>query len=260
MPREVELLIEDIAFGGNGVGRVDGKAVFVPFTIEGEQVVARVLKEKKSFAEAELVRVIAPSPHRNAARCPYFGRCGGCAYQHMNYTHQLEWKARQVEQALRRIGKFPDPPIRPIVPSPNDYNYRNRITVHSENGVVGFFRYNEHRLIDIERCPIATAEVNDELAALRARHPREGHYTLRAGRGPRVFSQTNDAVARHLAAEIAELIPPEHTTLIDAYCGSGFFAKRLVAGGGDPGSPATAVTPGRGQRPRLQHRSVRNRS
>ncbi|MDQ3415444.1 MAG: TRAM domain-containing protein [Verrucomicrobiota bacterium] len=228
MQRAVELVIDDIAFGGKGVGRNEGKAVFVPFTIDGERVTAHVVREKKSFAEAELVRVTEVSPHRAAPRCPYFGRCGGCSYQHMEYEHQLHWKSRQVKQALQRIGKFREPPLRPIVPSPLDYDYRNRITVHVKDGIVGFFRHDAHRLIDIERCPIAAPEVNGELAALRARRPRDGHYTLRAGHGPRVFSQTNDAVATHLADSIAGLIPPDQLLLVDAYCGAGFFARRLL--------------------------------
>ncbi|HEX4667352.1 MAG TPA: TRAM domain-containing protein [Chthoniobacterales bacterium] len=230
MAREVELQIDDIAFGGKGVGRADGKAVFVPFTIEGERVTARVVREKKSFAEAGLVRLIETSPERVAPPCPYFGRCGGCSYQHMSYEHQLHWKSRQLGQALRRIGKIQEPPLRPIVPSPRDYAYRNRITVHAENSIVGFFRHDAHRLIDIERCAIAAPEVNEELAALRARRPRDGHYTLRTRSGPRVFSQTNDAVATHLADTIADLIPGNVSLLIDAYCGAGFFAKRAVAG------------------------------
>ncbi len=228
MDREIEITIDDIAFGGKGVGRAEGKAVFVPFTIEGERVTAQVVREKKSFAEAELVRVAEASSHRAEPRCPYFGRCGGCSYQHMEYEHQLHWKSRQVKQALQRIGKFREPPLRPIVPSPLDYEYRNRITVHVESGIVGFYRHDAHRLIDVERCPIAQPEVNAELAELRSRRPREGHYTLRAHGGPRVFSQTNDAVAIHLADAIAALVPPNETLLIDAYCGAGFFAKRLL--------------------------------
>ncbi len=227
MEREVELLIKDIAFGGKGVGRAEGKAVFVPFTIDGERVAAQIVREKKSFAEAEVVRLKESSPQRVKPQCPYFGRCGGCAYQHMSYEHQLHWKAQQVAQALQRIGKFREPPLQPIVSSPLAYGYRNRITVHAEEGVVGFFRRDVHRLIDIERCPISAASVNEELAALRARRPRDGHYTLRARSGPRVFSQTNDAVAEKLAETIAALIPPEQSLLIDAYCGAGFFAKRL---------------------------------
>src|SRR6267378_2949496 len=87
--RTVELNIHDIAFGGKGVGRDNGKAVFVPFTIEGETISAEIVREKKQFAEAEVVDVRQSSPHRVQPECPYFGRCGGCAYQHIEYEHQL---------------------------------------------------------------------------------------------------------------------------------------------------------------------------
>ena len=113
MERELELVIDDVAFGGKGVGRAEGKAVFVPFTIESERVTARIVREKKSFAEAELVTVLEPSAERATPQCPYFARCGGCSYQHMRYEHQLHWKSRQVAQALQRIGKFREPPLRP---------------------------------------------------------------------------------------------------------------------------------------------------
>src|SRR5260370_23505023 len=95
-----------------------------------------------------------------------------------------------------------------IVPSPIEYAYRNRITVHVENGVIGYFRRDSHRLIDIERCPIAMEEVNRELADLRSRDVRDGHYTLRARSEPRVFSQTNDGIANALGNLIVQLMPP----------------------------------------------------
>ncbi len=229
----MELQIVDVAFGGKGVGREGGKAVFIPYTIDGERVSARISREKKNFAEAELDEVLEVSPHRTTPECPYFGRCGGCAYQHINYNHQLEIKARQVEQALKRIAHLDVVPMRPIVSSPQQYGYRNRITVHCEDGVIGFYQRDEHRLIDIEHCPIAMPEVNAELKQLRGRHPRDGHYTLRAGglafsNASRHFSQTNDAVAELLLKHVDDLISEPGALLIDAYCGAGFFAKRLL--------------------------------
>jgi tRNA/tmRNA/rRNA uracil-C5-methylase (TrmA/RlmC/RlmD family) len=226
--RSIELKIEDVAFGGKGVARDAGKAVFVPFTIDGESVSVRIVREKKQFAEAELSEVLEPSPQRVAAPCPYFGRCGGCSYQHISYAHQLELKARQVEQAMRRIAKIPEPPMRPIVPSPLPYGYRNRITVHAQDGVVGFYRRDVHTLMDIAQCPISMPEVNDALAQLRATRPRDGHYSLRAHSGPRVFAQTNDPVADALADFIASTLADEREFLIDAFCGAGFFTKRLA--------------------------------
>ncbi len=228
MSERVELQIHDIAFGGKGVGRSEGKAVFVPFTIDGERVEARVVREKKKFAEAELCEVLEPSPQRTTPGCPYFGRCGGCSYQHIRYEHQLEVKARQVEAALRRLGRLEQVALQPIIPSPKPYGYRNRITVHAEDGVVGYFRRDAHELIDIEHCPIAAPEVNAALAELRAHRPRDGHYALRAHRGPRIFAQTNDEVGELLAHLVVEMFPPGGHLLIDAYCGAGFFAKRLA--------------------------------
>jgi 23S rRNA (uracil1939-C5)-methyltransferase len=226
--RVVDLKIEDIAFGGKGVGREQGKAVFVPYTIEGETVSAEIVREKKQFAEAELVEIKESSLHRVTPECPYFGRCGGCAYQHIGYEHQLAIKWRQVRDILQRIGKLKDIPLRPIIRSPKQYGYRNRITVHAQDGVIGFFRRDSHRLIDVERCPISCDEVNRELMDLRGRNPRDGHYTLRTSSNRRVFSQTNDEVADALRNLIVDLVPPNQDLLIDAYCGAGFFAKALL--------------------------------
>ena len=227
--RIVDLKIEDIAFGGKGVGRDQGKAIFVPYVIEGEIVSAEIVREKKQFAEAELVEVKQNSPDRVEPQCPYFGRCGGCAYQHISYEHQLAIKWRQVRDALQRIGKLKNVPMRPIIPSPEQYGYRNRITVHAEDGVIGFFRRDSHRLIDIEHCPISRNEVNRALTELRTQtHVRDGHYTLRESANARVFSQTNDTVANALHDLVVDLIPPNQQLLIDAYCGSGFFAKELL--------------------------------
>jgi 23S rRNA (uracil1939-C5)-methyltransferase len=226
--RVIDLKIEDIAFGGKGVGREQGKAIFVPYTIEGELVSAEVVREKKQFAEAELVEVKESSRHRVTPECPYFGRCGGCAYQHIDYEHQLAIKRRQVRDVLQRIGKLKDIPLRPIIPSPKQYEYRNRITVHVQDGVIGFFRRNSQRLIDIERCPISCDEVNRALKELRGRNPRDGHYTLRASSSRRLFSQTNNEVADALRDLIVDLVPQNQDLLIDAYCGAGFFAKALL--------------------------------
>jgi 23S rRNA (uracil1939-C5)-methyltransferase len=227
--RVVDLEIEDIAFGGKGVGRERGKAVFVPYTIEGEIVSAEIVREKKQFAEAELVEVKQRSPDRVEPQCPYFGRCGGCAYQHISYEHQLAIKWRQVRDAQQRIGKLKDVPMRPIIPSPKQYAYRNRITVHAQEGVIGFFRRDSHQLIDIEHCPISTDEVNRAMTELRGQpYVRDGHYTLRASDSARVFSQTNDEVADALRDLVVNLVPPNQELLVDAYCGAGFFAKALL--------------------------------
>jgi len=225
----VELQITDVAFGGKGVARTDGKAVFVPYVIDGESVSASITREHKKFLEAELETILTASPHRVEPRCPYFGRCGGCVYQHIEYEHQLALKWRQVKETLRRIGGLKEPPMRPFIPSPIEYKYRNRITVHVRDDVIGFFRRESNKLLGIEQCPIADDEVNAKLTELRSSNPPDGHYTLRVIDGPRVFTQANDGVAAAMLDLVDRLLATAGGTLIDAYCGAGFFAKRLRA-------------------------------
>jgi len=225
----LELQIKDVAFGGKGVARTDGKAVFVPFVIDGESVSASITREHKKFLEAQLEDVVTPSPHRVEPQCPYFGRCGGCVYQHIDYEHQLALKWRQVKETLRRIGGIKEPPMRPFIPSPIEYGYRNRITVHVREGIIGFFRRESNKLLAIERCPIAHDEVNAKLTNLRVGNPHDGDYTLRVIDGPPVFTQANDGVAAAMLDLVDRLLASAGDTLIDAYSGAGFFAKRLRA-------------------------------
>src|SRR5437879_6009236 len=117
--------------------------------------------------------------------------------------------------------------MRPFIPSPIEYEYCNRITVHVRDGVIGFFRRESNKLLDIERCPIALNEVNAQLVELRRNRPRDGHYTLRGRLGARVFTQANDAVATAMLDLVDRLLGSASGTLIDAYCGAGFFSKRL---------------------------------
>src|SRR5687768_462158 len=129
--------------------------VFVPFVAPGETVSARIVTQKKRYAEAELVSILAPSPHRVEPPCPVFGICGGCSYQHLAYEQQLTVKSAQVEQTLRRVGRLEHVPMQPMIGSPKQYSYRNRIRVHRAGGVVGFFAHDSRTLVDVEQCPIA---------------------------------------------------------------------------------------------------------
>src|SRR5438067_10062670 len=227
MTNPVQLQITDVAFGGKGVARTGGKAECDPDVMDGEIVSASITREHKKFLEAELESIVTRSPHRVEPRCPYFGPCGGCVYQHIEYEHQLALKWRQVKETLRRIGGLKEPPMRPFIPSSIEYRYRNRITIHVRDGALGFFRRESNKLLDIERCSIALNEVNAQLAELRGSRPRDGHYTLRASAAPRVFTQANDAVAAAMLDLVDRLLGSATGTLIDAYCGAGFFSKRL---------------------------------
>jgi 23S rRNA (uracil1939-C5)-methyltransferase/tRNA (uracil-5-)-methyltransferase len=138
---EIELEISTLTNLGLGLGRVQienrdskienspGWVVMVPFTLPGERVRARVFRNHKNFSEADLVAVLAPSPHRVEPGCPLFGRCGGCQYQHLAYTEQLKWKQQQVAELLEHMAGITFS-VSPVVPSPRDYGYRSKITPH----------------------------------------------------------------------------------------------------------------------------------
>ncbi|MEO6788399.1 MAG: TRAM domain-containing protein [Chthoniobacteraceae bacterium] len=224
----VELQITDVAFGGAGVARHGGKVYFVPFTAPGDTVRAEVVKDRRKFAEARALEILTPSPDRVVPECEYFTRCGGCAYQHIAYEKQLELKSRQVEQTLLRVGKFPEVPMRPIVPAPQPYAYRNRIRVHVQDGRAGFFAHRSHELIPIARCAIARPAVNESLRDLRRSPARDGDYTLFARDRHEFFEQTNDEVAAPLLALVEQTVRRNQSLLLDAYAGSGFFSHPLA--------------------------------
>jgi 23S rRNA (uracil1939-C5)-methyltransferase len=220
--------IHDIAFGGKGVARREGKVIFIPFVAPQETVTARIVKEKKNFVEGRLLKVVHASPDRVNPPCKYFTVCGGCVYQHLRYEEQLAVKASQVEQTLKRVGKIANPPMRPIIGSPNPYGYRNRIRVHREGGVTGFFGFEEHEVVDIEQCLLAQPEVNRSLQKLRASKAPEGSYSLRAsgGAGP-FFEQVNEAVTRALTELLDHTLRSGQALLVDAYSGGGRFGRAL---------------------------------
>lgn len=225
---DYSLAIQDVAFGGKGVARHDGKVFFVPFTIPGEKITARVRRQKKNFTEADLISVDEPSPDRVTAPCPYFGNCGGCNYQHIAYPRQLAIKAAQVDQTLRRVGRLKEVPMRPMIPAPEPFGYRNRIRVHAARGAAGFFAQDGHTLVDIQECAIAAPVVNEALRELRRSGAPDGDYSLRARGGGPFFEQTNPAVTREMLALVRANIRRGQALLVDAYCGAGLFAKHLA--------------------------------
>ena len=190
----------------------------------------RGVREKKSFIEAELVRLTEASVERVHPRCPLFGKCGGCAYQHISYPRQLDIKHGQVRDLLRRTGGIAEVDLRPVLPSPSEWEYRNRISVHVQEGKVGFYGRKSHRIVPASECPIATASVNEQLAGLAKNPPRENQrITLREQSDYHGFSQVNPGAAEVLATVVADMLGQEHGHLVDAYCGAGFLSKRLAS-------------------------------
>src|SRR5665213_773371 len=174
------MTIHDIAFGGEGVGRIDDFVVFVPFVIVGETVEAEIIEVKKNFARAKFLRVEKSSPERVTPECRYFGACGGCQYQHIAYPAQLKIKHKQISDLFERVGKIPADKIAPVIPSPQPYGYRNRIMIRSQwNGpakklVSGFIRADNHFVEDIEECKIAEPAISEQIKHVRANPPPKG--------------------------------------------------------------------------------------
>lgn len=170
----MHITITDLALGGDGVGRLpDGCAVFVPFTIPGEEVEVEIVSAHKRFARARLVGVVKPSPDRVAPRCPLFGRCGGCQYQHMTYPAQVAAKTRQLRETLARLGGFRDAlPEIAAVRSPHEFGYRNKLRLEplspaeaQRHGVsYGFHATDNETVLPVESCPIAMDSLNHLLA------------------------------------------------------------------------------------------------
>jgi 23S rRNA (uracil1939-C5)-methyltransferase len=158
---ELELRVDSLAYGGNGVARHDGFVVFVRRGLPGDLVRARVTKVKRAFAEATAADIVEPSADRVAAPCRYFGVCGGCRFQDYAYESQLAAKAAQVRDALVRLGRFADPPLDPIVPAVARYGYRNKLeysfTTAPDGPALGFHRAGRwDEVLDIEECLLTT--------------------------------------------------------------------------------------------------------
>jgi 23S rRNA (uracil1939-C5)-methyltransferase len=226
----VEITIEKVVFGGDGLARLgEGFVVFVPFAAAGDRLQVRIRERKPHHARGEIVEILQPGPHREIPPCPYYGRCGGCQYQHLAYAEQGRMKEAQVREAFARVGKFPDAPILRILPSPQPYHYRNRITVHAEAGRIGFRAVDGRELIDIAECLIARDGVNAQLSVLRAGRPVEGHHSIRDATVPRSgFFQANHDLREALQKLVADALPERGGTLLEGYCGGGFFTAAVA--------------------------------
>ena len=213
------------------MARHDGQVIFVPFTAPGETIRAVLTERHKTFARAELLEVLSPSPDRIRAPCPLFGKCGGCATQHLAYSAETRIKVGQIESALKRIGKIGNPVLRPILTGP-EYAYRNRITVHNQGGKVGFLGTDGRTLVDVARCLLAAEDVNEKLAHLRSRPRPRAHYSVRADevRGE-AFYQSNRPLAEPLKKLVVEAVPIEARAVLEGYAGTGFFSGPLAQSG-----------------------------
>jgi 23S rRNA (uracil1939-C5)-methyltransferase len=158
--------VEKLIYGGEGLSRRNGQVVLTPFVLPGETATVQVEERKPGLLRTRLVELRSQINERVAAPCPYFGRCGGCHYQHAAYEHQVEAKRQILAEVLARIGKIAAPePIEVISGEP--WQYRNRTQLHIRGGELGYLEAGSHRHCAITHCPISSAKVNEVIAALR---------------------------------------------------------------------------------------------
>ena len=259
--QEIELQIDTLTNLGQGLGRVDGWVVLVPFALPDERVRVSVHRNHKNYSEADLVEVLQASPHRVQPRCPLFGRCGGCQYQNLSYEQQLAWKRQQVHELLRHMAKV-EFPVEEVIASPTVFGYRSKITPHfaapreGSIGEIGFLDHSSrYRIVDVVHCDIAMPQLNEALTETRAdvkanaqRYKNGATLLLRASPSqPEVCTKASDLVRQQVGPLMFEfqagdffqnnpfLLPAfvQHVTeetaaagahyLVDAYCGSGLF-------------------------------------
>jgi tRNA/tmRNA/rRNA uracil-C5-methylase (TrmA/RlmC/RlmD family) len=236
------LTIHDIAFGGEGVGRVEDFVVFVAFVLAGETVEVELKEVKKNFARAKLLRVVEASPERVQPECRFFAACGGCQYQHISYAAQLRIKHKQIADLFQRIGGFEQALVAPVVPCPQPYGYRNRIMIRSQWNKpeqklnIGFVRWDGGLVEDLDECKIAEPALSEQIKQVRANPPPKGGIKIVLRIPPEgwvvprdSFFQNNFFLLPKLVETVREFVREGGARhLIDLYCGVGFFGIKLA--------------------------------
>jgi 23S rRNA (uracil1939-C5)-methyltransferase len=170
----LKLSIEKLIYGGDGLAHLPadehgrGKAIFLPFVLEGEIVEVSITEQKRGFTRGRVDQILQASPHRIEPRCPYFQRCGGCHYQHTTYQHQLEIKAAILRETLRRTARIELETELQVHASP-EFHYRNRSRLKvssSPQFAIGYYKFNSHELLPVEECPISSPLINRALSAI----------------------------------------------------------------------------------------------
>lgn len=234
--------VNDLAFGGEGVARVNDFVLFIPFVIPGETVEVEVVEVKKSFGRAKLMRVVAASPERTSPACKHFAACGGCQYQHIVYDAQLRFKHKQVSDLFQRIGGIAAEIVAPVVPCPQPYGYRNRIMIRSQWNKpeqrlnIGFIRADCGLVEDIFECKIAEPALNQQITHVRNNPPPKGGIKVVLRIPPEDWEVPRDSFFQNNFFLLPGLVDTVRTALksagtkhlVDLYCGVGFFGIEMA--------------------------------
>lgn len=195
----LEFEIGDLSSTGDGVGRWENRVIFVPDTVPGDRVQARLVHVKPTFARGKLLEVVEPSRDRIRPACIVADKCGGCQWQPLDYVAQLAAKQRQVIDALQRVGGFSDAVVKPILGAPDPLGYRNKATYPlalSETGTVkaGYYRKGSHQVVNLNQCPVQDDRLNPLLAEIKQDIQAQGW---------KIYDETtHQGLVRHLALRI----------------------------------------------------------
>jgi 23S rRNA (uracil1939-C5)-methyltransferase len=158
--------IEKVVFGGKGIAKVNNKTCFIPFSLPEEVVEVEIISDKKDICEGYPVKILKESPFRIAAKCKYYLNCGGCDFQHVDYSTQLHLKKEILEETLERIGKI-NKNVDKVIPSSNPFNYRNRVQFKFDGKNFGFYKTKTNEVVEIDRCEIADENINKLIQPLK---------------------------------------------------------------------------------------------
>lgn len=178
---------------GRGICYVDDKVTFVPFSIPGDVLEIEITKEKKNYNEGKIVKIIKPSKNRVVPSCPYFGTCGGCAYQMLQYDDSILEKQNNVINYFKKNGLL----IKPnIIKNDIPYNYRNKITLKIVNRKIGYFKNNSHEIVEINKCLLAENKINEVIKLIPSLNIINGEVIIRSSYKDEVLIiiSTNDNV------------------------------------------------------------------
>ena len=167
MTNKVQVHIESMAFKGYGVTRVDGKVLFVPYSVAEDKAWVEIIETKRNYSIGRLSELIEPSRLRTTPPCPYFGVCGGCQWQHIVPSVHGEFKKRILTEILKRLGGLREVPSIDVISSPQPYGYRVRVQLKVRGDTMGYYEERSHRIVDIDHCPIAHPLINQIISSLR---------------------------------------------------------------------------------------------
>lgn len=182
MQEKVRITLDEMAAGGDAVGRYEGQVVFVPLALPGETVLVELVERRQGYARGALAAIEEPSPQRVSPPCPHFGRCGGCQWQHAAYSAQLAFKEQIVRSQLTRIGRQAEPVVRPMLGMADPWRYRNHVQLRvNEQRQVGHYALKSHAVVPTTDCPIAHPLLAPMWSALEDTGARAERLALRAG-------------------------------------------------------------------------------